>query len=160
MSENASRAPASIQVRAVGGAPLPGTAHALDAGLDLPSAEDLDLAPGDRALIGTGLSVALPPGSVGLVCPRSGLASRHGVTVLNAPGIVDAGYRGELKVTLLNTDAAAPFRVRRGDRIAQLVVVEVPPVALVPVDDLPPSERGENGFGSSGGFGTDTAKGT
>jgi dUTP pyrophosphatase len=125
-------------------------AHPGDAGHDLRSAEDLVLAPGGRALVGTGTALALPEGTVGLVCPRSGLASRHGVTVLNAPGVVDAGYRGEIRVALLNTDPAEPFPVRAGDRIAQLVVVRIPRVEWTAVESLPGSARGDAGFGSSG----------
>lgn len=135
------------------GAVAPVRAHADDAGLDLSSAEDLTIAPGGRALVDTGLAVALPPGTVGLVCPRSGLASRHGVTVLNGPGVVDAGYRGPIKVALHNTDLAEPFALRRGDRIAQLVVVPFLAPVLRTVEELDDTERAASGFGSSGGFG-------
>jgi dUTP pyrophosphatase len=107
------------------------------------------LAPGERALVATGLAVAIPVGFAGFVQPRSGLAARHGITIVNTPGLVDSGYRGELKVNLLNTDAAEPFVVEPGMRIAQLVVVPVPEVRLVVVDELGESERGARGFGSS-----------
>ena len=123
-------------------------------GLDLTSAEELVIAPGGRALVDTGMAVALPPGSVGLVCPRSGLAAKHGVTVLNGPGVVDAGYRGPIKVALLNTDPEEPFALRPGDRIAQLVIVPVLTPVLRTVDELDATDRAEGGFGSSGGFGT------
>jgi dUTP pyrophosphatase len=131
--------------------PLPAPAHPGDAGLDLRSTGDAVLPPaGGRATVGTGLALALPAGCVALVHPRSGLAAAHGVTVLNAPGTVDAGYRGEIKVTLLNTDPATPFEVRRGDRIAQVVFQEFLPARLVEVERLPGSARGEAGFGSTG----------
>jgi dUTP pyrophosphatase len=130
--------------------PLPAYAHPGDAGADLSAAEDVVLPPGGRATVGTGLAVAVPEGHAAFVHPRSGLAARHGVTVLNAPGTVDAGYRGEVRVVLLNTDPAEPFTVRRGDRIAQLVVQPVTPVRFVDVAELPPTPRGEGGFGSTG----------
>jgi dUTP pyrophosphatase len=129
---------------------LPTRAHDGDAGLDLYAGEAATLAPGDRASVGTGVAVALPPGKAGLVVPRSGLAARHGITLVNAPGIIDAGYRGELRVLLLNTDRAKPFAVEVGDRIAQLVVVRVEPFEPVAVDELADSARGNGGFGSSG----------
>jgi dUTP pyrophosphatase len=133
------------------GLPLPAYAHPGDAGLDLHAAADAVVPPaGGRVTVGTGLSLALPAGFVGLVHPRSGLAANHGVTVANAPGTVDAGYRGEIRVTLLNTDPARPFAVRRGDRIAQLVVQRVESARLVEVERLPGSVRGEGGFGSTG----------
>ena len=131
------------------GATLPTRAYEHDAGLDLAACERVELEPGERALVGTGLTVAIPAGHAGFVQPRSGLAARHGITVLNTPGLVDSGYRGELKIVLLNTDRAEPFVVEPGMRIAQLVVV---PVALPEpreVAELPDSERGEKGFGSS-----------
>ena len=134
------------------GAALPSRAHAEDAGFDLVSAEDVTLAPGARALVGTGVRLALPSGTVGLVCPRSGLAVKHGVTVLNGPGIIDAGYRGELRVPLLNTDASQAFEIRRGDRIAQLVIVPFLAPQLREVADLETTDRAAGGFGSSGGF--------
>ncbi len=121
-----------------------------DAGADLVSAEDLVLRPGERALVGTGVRIALPEGYAAFVVPRSGLAARHGITIVNAPGTVDAGYRGEIKVALLNTDATEEYRIARGDRIAQLIVLPVPQARFVPVDDLPDSDRGEGGFGSTG----------
>lgn len=135
--------------------PLPEYAHPGDAGFDLLARHDAVLAPGGgRHLMPTGLAVALPAGHVGFVTPRSGLAARHGITVLNGPGTVDAGYRGELQVTMINTDPDAEFVVRRGDRIAQLVVQRVEHPRLVEVDELPGSARGANGFGSTGGFGS------
>ena len=133
------------------GLPLPGTARPGDAGVDLTAARDVDLAPGERALVGTGIAIALPTGYAGFVHPRSGLAAKHGITVVNAPGTIDAGYRGEIKVILLNTDASAPVSLRRGDRIAQLVVQRVESVAFREVPVLPDSVRGDGGFGSTGG---------
>ncbi len=132
---------------------MPHRAHADDAGLDLSSAEELVIPAGGRALVDTGLALALPPGTVGLVCPRSGLAARHGVTVLNGPGIVDAGYRGPIKVALHNTDAETPFALGIGDRIAQLVIVPFLAPVLEEVEDLEDTDRSAAGFGSSGGFG-------
>ena len=128
---------------------VPSRAYAGDAGLDLASCERIELAPGERALVGTGLAVAIPDGYAGYVQPRSGLAAEHGITIVNTPGLVDSGYRGELKVILLNTDAHKAFVVEPGMRIAQLVVLAVPGVAPTEVDVLPESERGERGFGSS-----------
>lgn len=130
-------------------AQIPAGAYAGDAGLDLASVEDAVLRPGERRTIATGLAVAIPPGHGGFVQPRSGLAARHGITVVNSPGLIDSGYRGELKVVLLNTDAAEPFHVRSGDRIAQLVVLALPEIEVIEVSDLAPSERAERGFGSS-----------
>jgi dUTP diphosphatase len=130
-------------------AQMPAGAYEGDAGLDLASVEDAVLAPGERRTVATGLAVAIPEGHAGFVQPRSGLASRHGITVVNAPGLIDAGYRGELKVVLLNTDLDEPFHVRPGDRIAQLVVLATPRITVTEADDLPPSERAERGFGSS-----------
>jgi len=130
--------------------PLPRYAHPGDAGADLYAAEDVELAPGERALVRTGLAIALPEGFVGLVHPRSGLAARLGVTVLNAPGTIDAGYRGEIKVTLINTDPRETVRLKRGDRIAQLVIQRVEKAAFYEVERLPGSSRGANGFGSTG----------
>jgi dUTP pyrophosphatase len=129
---------------------LPRQAYEADAGLDLSAAERVEIGPGERAVVGTGLAVAIPAGHAGLVVPRSGLAARHGLGKVNAPGLIDPGYRGEVKVILLNTDRAEPFVVEPGMRIAQLVIVELPAVELVEVDELPPSERGEGGLGSSG----------
>jgi dUTP pyrophosphatase len=130
---------------------LPGRAYEGDAGLDLAACERVTLAPGDRAVVGTGLAVAIPNGYAGFVQPRSGLAARHGISVVNSPGLVDAGYRGELRVVLLNTDREHEFTVEPGMRIAQLVVLAVPAVAPVEADELPASERGVRGFGSSAG---------
>jgi dUTP pyrophosphatase len=132
--------------------PLPALAHPGDAGLDLYAAADVELAPGQRAVVPTGVAIALPDGYAAFVHPRSGLAAEHGVTIVNAPGTVDAGYRGEIRVTLLNTDAAAPVRLRHGDRIAQLVVQRVERVKLCEVAVLPGSARGAAGFGSTGGY--------
>ncbi len=132
------------------GLPLPAYAHPGDAGADLFAAEDVKLPPGGRAVVGTGMAVAIPEGFAAFVHPRSGLAARHGVTVANAPGTVDAGYRGEVKVVLLNTDPAEPHVVRRGDRIAQLVVQPVVRARFLDVRELPPAARGGGGFGSTG----------
>jgi dUTP pyrophosphatase len=129
--------------------PLPAYARADDAGLDLHAAEDVTLPPGARALVPTGLALAIPPGYAGLVLPRSGLALRHGVTLLNTPGLIDAGYRGEVKVLLVNLGGSA-VTLGRGDRIAQLVVQRVEHVTLAPVSELPPTARGAGGFGSTG----------
>ena len=131
--------------------PLPAYARAGDAGIDLVAREDVTLAPaGGRALVATGIAIVLPEGYAGLVQPRSGLAFKHGVTVLNTPGLIDSGYRGELKVCLINHDPTEPFEVTRGERIAQLVVQAVEHVTFVEVDTLDDSERGDKGFGSSG----------
>ena len=129
---------------------LPTYAHPGDAGADLHSAEALVLAPGERALVGTGVSIALPDGYAAFVVPRSGLAVKHGITIVNSPGTVDAGYRGEIKVCLLNTDSTAPFEIQVGDRIAQLIVAPVSRAVFVPVERLPGSLRGAGGFGSTG----------
>ena len=131
--------------------PLPSYARDGDAGADLAAAEDVDLAPGERAVVRTGIAIALPAGYAAFVHPRSGLAARRGVTVVNAPGTVDAGYRGEIKVILLNTDPAEPVSFRRGDRIAQLVVQRVEQVTFREVAALPGTDRGEGGLGSTGG---------
>jgi dUTP pyrophosphatase len=128
---------------------LPSSAYPGDAGLDLSSIEDALLEPGERRSIGTGLAVAIPEGHAGYVQPRSGLAARHGIALVNSPGLVDAGYRGELRVVLLNTDRQQSFQIRAGDRIAQLVVIELPMVTVLEVDELPDSERADRGFGSS-----------
>ena len=133
------------------GAVLPGYARPGDAGADLVAAAGATLAPGGgRALVPTGLAVAIPEGYAGFVQPRSGLALRHGVTCLNTPGLIDSGYRGELKVLLVNTDPDTPFEVRRGDRIAQLVIQAVEHARFVPVEALPDTQRGEGGFGHTG----------
>lgn len=131
-------------------ATLPAPARAGDAGLDLRSAIDVEVGPGERALVPTGLAVAIPEGHAGLVLPRSGLASRRGLTLANAPGLIDSGYRGELTCAVVNLDRSEPVSIRKGDRIAQLVVVPVPPVEPMWVEELPASERGERGFGSTG----------
>jgi dUTP diphosphatase len=131
------------------GATLPTRAYEGDAGLDLAACERAELGPGERAVVSTGLSIAIPEGHAGFVQPRSGLAARHGIAVLNSPGLVDAGYRGELKVVLLNTDRREPFVVEPGMRIAQLVIVPVVLAELEEVSELPVSERDERGFGSS-----------
>ena len=131
-------------------ASIPARAYDGDAGLDLSACERVVIGPGERAAVGTGLAVAVPEGHAGLVLPRSGLAAKHGISIVNAPGLVDAGYRGEVKVLLLNTDQAESFTVEPGMRVAQLVVVSLPGVRLVEFDELPTSDRGAGGFGSSG----------
>src|SRR6266704_6365906 len=133
------------------GLPLPERAHPGDAGADLFAAADVELAPGQRAVVPTGVAIALPDGYAAFVHPRSGLAARHGVTIVNAPGTVDAGYRGEIRVTLLNTDGHHAVSFQRGDRIAQLVIQRVARVVLHEVESLPGSARAEGGFGSTGG---------
>ena len=132
------------------GVVLPGRPHVGDAGLDLRSAVDVEVAPGERAMVPTGLAVAIPEGHAGLVLPRSGLASKQGLTLANAPGLIDAGYRGEVICAVVNLDPSTPVRIARGDRIAQLVVVAVPEVTPIMVDELPPTTRGTGGFGSTG----------
>jgi dUTP pyrophosphatase len=141
------------------GLPAPGYAHPDDAGADLRTCADVTLAPGERRTVRTGVALALPVGYAGFVHPRSGLAARHGLTVLNAPGTVDAGYRGEIAVTLLNTDPEQSVVLRRGDRIAQLVVQRVERVSFVDVPALDGSVRGAGGFGSTGGFGSSLGPG-
>lgn len=133
------------------GVPMPSYAHPGDAGADLTIAEDIELGPGERAMVRTGLAIALPDGYAAFVHPRSGLAAKHGVTLVNAPGTVDAGYRGEIKVTLLNTDRDRPVSFSRGDRIAQLVIQRVERAVFREVAVLPGSSRGDGGFGSTGG---------
>jgi dUTP diphosphatase len=128
---------------------VPVRAYPGDAGLDLAACDRVELGPGERAVVATGLAVAIPDGYAGFVQPRSGLASRHGISVVNAPGLIDSGYRGEVRVVLLNTDRSETFVVEPGMRIAQLVVLEVPPLELVETEELPASERGVRGFGSS-----------
>ncbi|MDQ3668714.1 MAG: dUTP diphosphatase [Actinomycetota bacterium] len=128
---------------------LPGRAYGDDAGLDLATCERVELGPGERAVVSTGLAVAIPPGHAGFVQPRSGLAAKHGIAVVNSPGLIDAGYRGEIRVVLLNTDRDRTFTAEVGDRIAQLVILAVPEVEIAEVDELPESERGVRGFGSS-----------
>jgi dUTP pyrophosphatase len=134
------------------GVPLPSYAHPLDAGADLVTTVDVTLAPGERALVPTGIALALPPGHAGFVHPRSGLAARHGLSVVNAPGTIDAGYRGEVKVCLVNLDPHEPIVLQRGDRVAQLVVQRVETARFVETDRLTGSARGEGGYGSTGGF--------
>ena len=129
---------------------VPSYSHPGDAGADLSSSEALTLAPGQRATVGTGVSIALPAGFGAFIVPRSGLAAKHGITVVNSPGTVDAGYRGEIKVTLLNTDSSDSFEIAIGDRIAQMIVMPVTQARFIPVEKLPVSERGESGFGSTG----------
>jgi dUTP pyrophosphatase len=136
-------------VRLRADARVPERAYAGDAGVDLAACEPVRLAPGERALVPTGLAVAIPEGYAGFVQPRSGLATRHGVAIVNSPGLIDSGYRGEIQVVLLNTDQQATFNAEAGERIAQLVILPVPEVALKEVEELPPSERGVRGFGSS-----------
>ncbi|WP_372729945.1 dUTP diphosphatase [Nocardioides sp.] len=133
--------------------PLPSYAHPGDAGADLVTTVDVTLAPGERALVPTGVSLALPDGYVALVHPRSGLAARHGLSIVNTPGTIDAGYRGEIKVLLINHDPSEAIMLRRGDRIAQLVVQRFERARFVEVTELPDSVRGAGGYGSTGGFG-------
>ncbi|HEY2769790.1 MAG TPA: dUTP diphosphatase [Solirubrobacteraceae bacterium] len=132
---------------------LPTRAHPGDAGLDLHALEGVVLGPGERARVRTGIAVEIPDGQAGMVLPRSGLAARHGIALVNAPGLIDAGYRGELQVLLLNTDRHQPVELVHGDRIAQLVIVDVRTPAAIEVEELADSDRGVGGFGSSGGFG-------
>ena len=129
---------------------LPERARPGDAGFDLRSIEDVEVGPGERAMVRTGLAVAIPDRHAGLVLPRSGLASKHGLTLANAPGLIDSGYRGEVLCSVVNLDPHESVKIARGDRIAQLVVVEVPELRPGWVDELPPSSRGESGFGSTG----------
>ena len=133
--------------------PAPGYAHPGDAGADLTTTVDVTLAPGERAMVPTGIAIALPDGYVALVHPRSGLAARHGLSLVNSPGTIDAGYRGEIKVMLINLDPAAPVELKRGDRIAQLVIQRFERARFVEVSALPESIRGAGGYGSTGGFG-------
>jgi dUTP pyrophosphatase len=139
-------------VRLDPGVPVPSYAHPGDAGADLVTTVDVTLAPGERELVPTGVALALPDGFVGLVHPRSGLAAKHGLSIVNAPGTVDSGYRGEIKVCLINLDPREPITLRRGDRIAQLVVQRVERARFVEVDSLSETARGEGGHGSTGGF--------
>ena len=128
---------------------MPERAYDGDAGLDLAACERVELGPGERAVVGTGLAVAIPEGYAGFVQPRSGLAAKQGIGVVNSPGLIDSGYRGEIRVVLLNTDLTETFVAEPGERIAQLVVLPIPELAVREVEELPPSERGERGFGSS-----------
>jgi dUTP pyrophosphatase len=130
--------------------PMPCYQHEGDAGLDLPSRIDYVLGPGERAVVPTGIALAIPKGYAGFVVPRSGHASRHGISVVNTPGLVDAGYRGELKIIMINTDKHQPFHIKRGDRIAQIVIQRVEQVNLVAVTELDDTSRGSGGFGSTG----------
>lgn len=141
-----------LLLRLDAGVPVPGYAHPGDAGADLVTRVDVVIPPQARATVPTGIAVALPDGYAAFVHPRSGLAARHGLTIVNAPGTVDAGYRGEIAVTLLNTDVSTPVELHRGDRIAQLVIQRVERARFVEAERLPGSHRGENGFGSSGGW--------
>ena len=134
----------------ISAATVPSYAHPGDAGADLVSTDELVLDPGQRATVGTGVSIALPDGYVAFVVPRSGLAAKHGITVVNSPGTVDAGYRGEIRVTLLNTDSSESYSIAVGDRIAQLIVMPVARARFIPVETLPGSHRGTGGFGSTG----------
>jgi dUTP pyrophosphatase len=148
-SATAAHAPLAVK-RLHPDAILPSRAYAGDAGLDLHATEAVTLAPGARASVGTGIAVAIPEGQAGLVLPRSGLAARSGIALVNAPGLIDAGYRGEIRVLLLNTDREASCEIARGDRIAQLVLVRLELPKTIAVQELPGSERGDGGFGSSG----------
>ena len=141
--------PDSVEVL-ISSASVPEYSHPGDAGADLTAAESVELLPGERATVPTGVSIALPDGYVAFVVPRSGLAAKHGITIVNSPGTVDAGYRGEIKVTLLNTDSSVAYSVAVGDRIAQLIVMPVTRARFVQVQKLPGSDRGDNGFGSTG----------
>ena len=132
------------------GAVLPSRAHSGDAGFDLSACEEITIGVGERAAVGTGIAVEIPEGHAGLVVPRSGLALRHGISMVNAPGVIDAGYRGEVRLLLLNTDNESPFTVERGMRVGQLLVVPVADVDLVETDEVTATERGVGGFGSSG----------
>ncbi|MFT4127003.1 MAG: dUTP diphosphatase [Gordonia sp. (in: high G+C Gram-positive bacteria)] len=144
--------PETVRVRRLDpGIPMPARAHPGDAGVDLCATTDVRLAPGARALVGTGIALALPSGTVGLVHPRSGLAARTGLSIVNTPGTIDAGYRGEIKVCLINHDPAESIQIRRGDRIAQLLVQRVELPAFIEVDELDATSRGAGGYGSSGG---------
>lgn len=145
-----------VLIRRLDDVPLPSYAHPGDAGADLVTTVDVRLEPGERAMVPTGISIGLPEGYVALVHPRSGLAARAGVSIVNAPGTVDAGYRGEIKVMLINLDRTEPVVLRRGDRIAQLVIQQVETADFVEVGELPASSRGAGGYGSTGGFATPT----
>lgn len=154
--------PATVPVEVVrldADLPLPSYAHPGDAGADLLTTVDVTLRPGERALVPTGIAIALPDGFVALVHPRSGLAARHGLSIVNTPGTVDAGYRGEIKVLLINHDPAEAIELRRGDRIAQLVIQRFERAAFTEVGQLPASVRGDGGYGSTGGFGRPTPRG-
>lgn len=140
-----------IQIKLLAeGLPMPRYQHEGDAGLDLPSRVDLVLEPGERATVPTGIAVAIPSGYAGFVLPRSGLASRNGIALVNSPGLVDSGYRGEMQIVMINTDKREPFHIKRGDRIAQLVIQRVEEVTLLKVKELDETSRGAGGFGSTG----------
>ncbi len=160
MDRSGPTAPDVLVRRLDPGVPLPSYAHPGDAGADLATAEDVELGPGERALVRTGLAIALPAGYAAFVLPRSGLAARHGVTLVNAPGTVDAGYRGEIKVTMLNTDSRHPVSFKRGDRIAQLVIQRVERAVFHEAAALPGSARADGGFGSTGGHAMSRASGS
>ena len=153
MTEDDRAGPEILVQRLDDGVPLPAYAHPGDAGADLVTAEDVTLAPGERVVVGTGLAIALPDGYAAFVHPRSGLAAQKGLGIVNAPGTVDAGYRGEIKVILVNHDLIEPIALARGDRIAQLVIQRVDRAAFVETAELPSSERGAGGHGSTGGYG-------
>lgn len=149
--EPVTSAPVDVLLRRVDpDVPLPRYAHPGDAGADLVTTRDVRLQPGERSLVGTGVAIALPDGFAAFVHPRSGLAARHGITIVNAPGTIDAGYRGEIKVVLVNLDGSTPVELRRGDRIAQLVIQRVERARFVLVDSLPGTARGDGGYGSTG----------
>jgi len=151
VSEPTERGRERLQVRRLDDrAKLPTRAYPGDAGLDLYSLEEATLSPGERATIGTGIAIEIPDGQAGLVLPRSGLAARHGIALVNAPGLIDSGYRGEIRVLLLNTDRYEPFTVAGGERIAQLILVRIETPEVIEVGELAVSERGGGGFGSSG----------
>jgi dUTP pyrophosphatase len=135
------------------GLAVPRYQHQGDAGLDLASRVDLTLQPGERSMVPTGIAVAIPRGYAGFVLPRSGLASRHGISLVNSPGLIDAGYRGEVIVVMINTDSHEPFQIKRGDRIAQLVLQRVSEATTVQVEELDETSRGSSGFGSTGASG-------
>src|SRR5690554_3847314 len=139
----------TVEVLIASGA-VPVYSHPGDAGADLTAAESVELGPGERATVGTGVSIALPDGYAAFIVPRSGLAAKHGITIVNSPGTVDAGYRGEIKVTLLNTDNTHPFNIVEGDRIAQMIIMPITRASFIPVSTLPGSDRGASGFGSTG----------
>jgi dUTP pyrophosphatase len=154
VTDTSGAAPLQVQVQRLDpDLPLPSYAHPGDAGADLLTTVDVTLAPGERAMVPTGVAIALPEGFVALVHPRSGLAARHGLSIVNTPGTVDAGYRGEIRVMLINHDPHEPIELRRGDRIAQLVIQRFERAAFVAVEALPESVRGSGGYGSTGGFG-------
>jgi dUTP pyrophosphatase len=147
-----------VLIRLLDDVPVPSYAHPGDAGADLVAAVDVTLAPGERALVPTGIALALPDGYVALVHPRSGLAARHGLSIVNSPGTIDAGYRGEIKVLLINLDPQEEISLRRGDRVAQLVVQRFEHAGFVEVEALPESVRGAGGYGSTGGFGPESTR--